>query len=135
MPKKVLVVDDDQALLTLLGTQLKNAGFDVTTALEGEEALAKARASKPDVILLDIMLPGKHGYAVCQAIRADKNLAGVKVIVISAKGYPADIKQSRNVGADDHLVKPLESKTLLSAIDRVFQGGNGDFKKPALPLV
>ena len=119
VPKKILVVDDDPALLDLLTIHLRDAGHEVITAAAGDEALDNIRRAMPDVVLLDIMLPGKHGYAVCQAIRADPKFAGIKIIIMSAKSFAADIKNALALGADDYLVKPFEPSALLDAIDRL----------------
>ena len=119
MPKKILLVDDDPALSDLLAIRLRDAGHEVVTAAAGDQALSILQTSMPDVILLDIMLPGKHGYAVCQAIRTDPKFAGSKIIIMSAKSFAADIKNTLALGADDYLVKPFDPAALLAAIDRL----------------
>ncbi len=86
MTKKVLIADDEQNIVISLEFLLRREGFDVLVAFDGEEALAKARAEHPDLVLLDVMMPKMNGFDVCQAMRADPALARVRIMMLTAKG-------------------------------------------------
>src|SRR5206468_1830960 len=98
--------------------RLKTTGYNVVSAREGREAITMAKAHKPDVMLLDIMMPALHGYEVCRAIRADEELSKTKIIMISAKGYKSDMDSAKAVGADHYLVKPFDSKELVALLEK-----------------
>ena len=116
--KKVLVVDDDISFLDFICMRLKNSGFSVLAAREGREAIDMAKSHKPNVMLLDIMLPKVHGYEVCRTLRADEALKGMKIIFISAKGFKSDIDSGKALGADHYLVKPFPYEALQSLLEK-----------------
>jgi DNA-binding response OmpR family regulator len=109
----VLVADDDADILRLVEINLQLDGFEVVTARDGPAALAKAVAVRPDLVLLDVLMPGIDGYAVCAQIRADATLAAVPVIIVTANCVAADVEAARRAGADDFLVKPFDPAVLL----------------------
>lgn len=117
MPRRILIVDDDEHIVGFLTLSLKRQGYDVLSAKDGEEGLAAARVNKPDLIILDLAMPRMNGYQVCQAIRADKEIAGTKIVITSGKNYPVDLKAANVVGADRYLVKPFIFPELLKTID------------------
>ena len=110
---KILVVDDEQSILNLVEAYLRPEGYEVQTAMDGESALAKARAFKPDVIVLDIMLPVKDGIEVLTALRRESN---VYVIMLTAKTEETDRVVGLSVGADDYLIKPFSPRELVARI-------------------
>lgn len=110
---KILVVDDEQSILNLVEVYLRPEGFEVQTAMDGESALAKARAFKPDLIVLDIMLPVKDGIEVLTALRRESN---VYVIMLTAKTEETDRVVGLSVGADDYLTKPFSPRELVARI-------------------
>jgi two-component system response regulator MtrA len=110
---KVLVVDDDAALSEMLGIVLRNEGFDCRVCATGERALADFRDYRPDVVLLDLMLPGKDGIDVCKEIRAE---SGVPIVMLTAKGDTVDVVVGLESGADDYVVKPFKPKELVARI-------------------
>ena len=110
---KVLVVDDDAALSEMLGIVLRNEGFDSRVVSSGDRALAEVRDYRPDVILLDLMLPGKDGIDVCREIRAE---SGVPIVMLTAKSDTVDIVVGLESGADDYIVKPFKPKELVARI-------------------
>ncbi len=116
MPKKILSIDDDEAFLHLLSEACLGAGYEFQGAPNGKEGLAAAKAFRPDVVLLDIMMPGMHGYEVCSSIRADKELAQAKIIILSAKGYAFDKTAAKEAGADHYLVKPFRLPELFALL-------------------
>lgn len=118
MPTRILVVDDDIAYLEVIQHALVSQGYEVTTATTGMHGLKLAREEKPDILLLDIMMPRMHGFEVCHQLRADKGMAGLKIIMISAKGYKSDFDAAMNAGADSYLVKPFKPEALLELLEQ-----------------
>src|SRR5918992_1485965 len=110
---RVLVVDDDAALAEMLTIVLRQEGFDSRMCTRGDQALAEFRAYRPDVLLLDLMLPGKDGIDVCKEIRAE---SGVPIVMLTAKGDTVDVVVGLESGADDYVVKPFKPKELVARI-------------------
>jgi two-component system response regulator MtrA len=111
MKPRVLVVDDDSALAEMLGIVLRSDGFDPSFVSDGTGALAAFRDTKPDVVLLDLMLPGMSGLDVCRAIRAE---SGTPIIMLTAKSDTIDVVLGLESGADDYVVKPFKPKELVA---------------------
>jgi two-component system response regulator MtrA len=109
----VLVVDDDAALAEMLTIVLRNEGFDSRVCAVGDRALADFRDYRPDVVLLDLMLPGKDGIDVCKEIRAE---SGVPIVMLTAKSDTIDVVVGLESGADDYVVKPFKPKELVARI-------------------
>src|SRR5215211_5086153 len=109
----VLVVDDEPTLRETVSYNLKKAGFDVLTAADGPSAIAAARTHRPDLIVLDVMLPGMDGLHVCRAIRSESS---VPIIMLSAKGEEFDRVLGLEIGADDYLAKPFAMRELLARV-------------------
>ena len=110
---RVLVVDDDAALAEMLSIVLRNEGFDSRVCWSGDRALAEFRDYRPDVVLLDLMLPGKDGIDVCREIRAE---SGVPIVMLTAKSDTVDVVVGLESGADDYVVKPFKPKELVARI-------------------
>ena len=110
---RVLVVDDDAALAEMLSIVLRQEGFDSQTVGRGDQALGAFRDYRPDVVLLDLMLPGRDGIDVCKEIRAE---SGVPIVMLTAKGDTVDIVVGLESGADDYVVKPFKPKELVARI-------------------
>jgi len=113
MRGRVLVVDDDTALSEMLGIVLRGEGFEPACCGDGDEALAAFRDFRPDLVLLDLMLPGKDGIEVCREIRAE---SGVPIVMLTAKGDTVDVVLGLESGADDYVVKPFKPKELVARI-------------------
>ncbi len=111
MSRRVLVVDDDPALAEMLGIVLRGDGFEPTFVADGDAALGAFRRDRPDVVLLDLMLPGTNGLEVCRQIRAE---SGVPIIMLTAKGDTLDVVLGLECGADDYVVKPFKPKELVA---------------------
>ena len=111
--KKVLIADDEQNIVISLEFLLGREGFQVLVAQDGEEALAKARAEKPDLVLLDVMMPKMNGFDVCQALRADPELSAVRILMLTAKGRETEISKGLGLGADAYMTKPFSTKELV----------------------
>jgi two-component system response regulator MtrA len=110
---RVLVVDDDASLAEMLGLVLRTEGFESRTVTSGDQALGAFRDYRPDLVLLDLMLPGKDGIDVCKEIRAE---SGVPIVMLTAKGDTVDVVVGLESGADDYIVKPFKPKELIARI-------------------
>jgi len=119
--KKVLVVDDDPAILTIASTRLQAEGVQTLTADNGADGLHMVREHRPDVVVLDLMMPKMHGYTLIQEIRNDPNLSHVKILVISAKTYSSDIERARRLGADRYLSKPYDLQEFWDTIAELLE--------------
>jgi len=113
MNAKILVVDDDTALAEMIGIVLRAEGFDLAFCADGAEALDAFRSANPDLVLLDLMLPGVNGIQVCASIREE---SGVPIIMLTAKSDTADVVKGLESGADDYVVKPFNPKELVARI-------------------
>ncbi|TSE36473.1 response regulator transcription factor [Tepidimonas charontis] len=116
MSKRVLIVDDEPNILISLEFLMKRAGYEVRTARDGEEGLDAVMQWRPDLVLLDVMMPRKSGFDVCQAIRADASLAGLRVVMLTAKGRDADVAKGLALGADAYLTKPFATQDLVQRV-------------------
>jgi twitching motility two-component system response regulator PilH len=116
--KRVLVVDDSATDRQALSNLLQREGYEVTTAVDGEDALAKIAANPPPLIVLDIILPKMNGYQVLRQLRADRETRHIKVILVSSKNQESDRFWGMKQGADDYIAKPYPDDALLSAVAR-----------------
>ena len=112
----ILAVDDEVNILELLKFNLTKEGYQVITATEGQQALKYAREEKPDLIILDIMLPGMDGYDVCRTLKADRETAGIPVIMLSAKGDVLDKVVGLELGAEDYVTKPFSPREMVARV-------------------
>lgn len=119
----VLVVDDEEDILELMRYVLTKHGYQVSMVSSGEDALAKMRVVKPDLLLLDLMLPGIDGLDVCKIAKNDRQLAEIPIIMITAKGEEADVVSGLELGADDYITKPFSPRVLLARIRAVLRKG------------
>ncbi len=116
---RVLIVEDEPNIVLSLEFLLQREGYDTAVAADGEEALALARQLRPDVVLLDIMMPKRNGYEVCRAIRGDPDLAATPVIMVSAKGQEVEVLKGLELGASAYITKPFGNAEILEAIRAV----------------
>jgi len=116
---KILVVDDEIYIVHILDFSLGMEGYEVITALDGEQALEKVKAEKPDLIVLDIMMPKLDGYEVCKNIKSSAETQHIPVILLSAKGRNVDQKLGFDVGADDYITKPFSPRKLVERINQL----------------
>ena len=127
-PLLVLIVDDEDMIRSLLRLTLVRAGYDVTEAETGEEGIVIVREQEPDLVLLDVMMPGIDGFAVCEQIRQDPVVGDIPVIMLSARKDPRSRQESRRVGATNYLTKPWKTDELLwyvnKALNRTDQHAN-----------
>ncbi len=116
MTHTVLIADDEPNILISLEFLMKREGHAVLLARDGDEALAMVREHRPHLVLLDVMMPRRSGFEVCQAVRADEALAGVKILMLTAKGRDTDVAQGLGVGADGYMTKPFSTKELATRV-------------------
>jgi len=118
--KKILIVDDEEKVRKLVEVTLSGGDLEVLHASSGDEALGTAREAKPDIVLLDIMMPGKlDGFDVCRLLKKDPDTKGIYIIMLTAKGQQADRKKGLALGADDYFVKPFSPMELMDKIDNI----------------
>ena len=113
MAKKILIVDDEPNIVISLEFLMRREGFEVSIARDGEEALSRIRDERPDLILLDVMMPKVNGFEVCQAVRSDPKLADVRILMLTAKGREAEIAKGLALGADAYVPKPFSTRDLV----------------------
>lgn len=119
--EKILVVDDEEDILELVRYNLAREGYQVACVASGEEALVKAKNEVPDVILLDLMLPGLDGLDVCRRLKSNPVTAGIPIVMLTAKGEDVDIVTGLELGADDYVIKPFSPRVLLARIKAVLR--------------
>ncbi|MFQ5816353.1 MAG: response regulator [Terriglobia bacterium] len=122
MKKKILIADDDDLICSLVKTRLKK-DYEVFTAQDGEEALVLTRRLLPDLLICDLMMPKLHGFAVVQELRADEKFRTLRILVSSAKAYPADQKTALELGADAYLTKPFDIEVLAAKVKELLASG------------
>jgi two-component system, OmpR family, phosphate regulon response regulator PhoB len=113
---KVLIVEDDGDIAALIAHYLEKTGYAAEVLPDGGRALARAKESLPDLVILDLMLPGLNGMEVCRALRADDRTAGVPIIMLTARGEESDRILGLDVGADDYVVKPFSANELMARV-------------------
>jgi two-component system alkaline phosphatase synthesis response regulator PhoP len=116
MSKRILIADDEPNIVVSLEFLMKREGFDVQVAMDGEAALQAIAAQLPDLILLDIMLPRKDGFEVCQQIRANPQWQSLKVVMLTAKGRDTEVSKGLALGADAYMTKPFSTKDLVAQV-------------------
>ncbi|SDN07969.1 response regulator transcription factor [Vreelandella arcis] len=119
---KVLVVDDEPNILISLEFLMEQAGFDVLTAEDGEQALAHVQQAKPDLILLDISLPGISGFDVLEQLRQDSTTATLPIIMLTAHGREVEREKGMALGADDYITKPFSTQALVEKVNALLIG-------------
>lgn len=116
MNPKVLVADDEPNIVISLEYLLKREGYTVTVAKDGQEALDAIALERPDLVLLDVMMPRKSGFEVCQAVRANEALQSIKILMLTAKGRDTDVAKGLALGADGYMTKPFSTRELVSKV-------------------
>lgn len=116
MSKKILIADDEQNIVISLEFLMKREGFQVSVANDGEEALARIRGDRPDLVLLDVMMPKKTGFEVCQEVKSDPALQSVKILMLTAKGRDTEVAKGLAMGADAYMTKPFSTKDLVAKV-------------------
>jgi len=131
MPKPcVLIVEDEDDIREVVGYNLLKAGYQVASAATGEEAIEIMAARPPDLILLDLMLPGMDGVSFCRLLKANPSQSAIPIVMLTAKGEEADIVEGLDAGADDYLTKPFSPKVLLARVRAVLRRAETDRSRP-----
>jgi DNA-binding response OmpR family regulator len=120
--KSILVVEDEPNIVLSLQFIMKKAGFEVRVARDGEEALAAVQSKAPDLILLDLMIPKRDGYDVCQTIRANPAWQDIYIIMLTAKGRDVDREKGISLGANDYVTKPFSTRDLTEKVKQILDG-------------
>lgn len=122
MSHTIVIADDEPNILVSLDFLMKREGHRVVLARDGNEALEAIRRERPALVLLDVMMPGRSGLEVCQAVRADDSLAAVKILMLTAKGRDTDVAQGLGVGADGYMTKPFSTRELAARVRAMLAG-------------
>ena len=121
MPPKILIVDDEQNIVIPLQFLMEQNGYSTLVARSGEEALEMISKERPDLILLDIMLPGVDGFEVCEIVRLNPKWRNTRVIFLTAKGRDVDIAKGMVLGADEYITKPFSNQQIIDAVKRLLE--------------
>lgn len=121
MGKKILLVDDEPGILIMVANRLKANGYEVLSAKDGQMGLEMAKMEKPDLIILDIMLPKMDGYRVCSFLKKDSRYAKIPIVMFTAKAQHRDMELGNEVGADAYIVKPFDAQVLLAKIEELLE--------------
>ena len=119
--KKILIVDDEPHICRALAFVLEKEGCEVSSATNGEEAMRIIRESKPSLMFLDIMMPKKNGYEVCQEVKEDKSLSDIYIIMLSAKGQEVDREKGLALGADEYISKPFSPMQVVGKVREILE--------------
>lgn len=120
-PARILVVDDEPNIVVAIEFLMQQQGFETDTAYDGQEALAKAKQFRPDLIILDVMMPKADGFEVAHAVRREPDLEGVKIVFLTAKGTSRDKVNGYDAGGDVYLTKPFDNDELLEMISEMLE--------------
>ena len=121
MNKKVLIADDEQNIVISLEFLMKREGFEVVVANDGEEAIRRIRADQPDLVLLDVMMPKKSGFEVCQEVKSDPALGAVRILMLTAKGRDTEVAKGLALGADAYMTKPFSTRELVDKVRNLLE--------------
>ena len=130
MPKTLLLADDSVTIQKVVGISFANEDVVLLTVDNGDDAVARAREARPDLVLADVMMPGKDGYEVCETLKADPELRHVPVLLLSGTFEPFDEERARRAGADGHITKPFEAQALVDQVNALL----ASTPAPAEPL-
>jgi DNA-binding response OmpR family regulator len=123
MTCRILIADDEPNILISLEYLMKREGYEVSVARDGQEALELLRRERPALVLLDVMMPKKTGFEVCQELRADEAIRGTRVLMLTAKGRETDVAKGLGVGADAYMTKPFSTKELVQKVREMLATG------------
>jgi len=121
MAKRILIVDDERELVKAIEIRLQQAGYEALIAYDGKEGLEKTYKEKPDLIILDLMLPKMDGYKVCSLLKADTRYGKIPIIIFTARAQESNIEMGQEAGADAYMTKPFEYQVLLSKIKELLK--------------
>jgi DNA-binding response OmpR family regulator len=119
MGKRILIADDEPNIVVSLEFLMERHGYEIRVATDGEEVLRAVEEFRPDLILLDVMLPGKSGFEVCQKLREEPAWQGVKIVMLTAKGRETEVAKGLALGADAYITKPFSTKELIAQVKKL----------------
>jgi len=122
MAKRVLIADDEPNIVISLEFLMEQAGYEIKVATNGQEALDLARSFRPDLVLLDVMVPIKSGYEVCQQLKSEPATRDIKVVMVSAKGRDVEVAKALELGADAYITKPFSTRELVAKVRDMLGG-------------
>ncbi len=125
----ILIIEDEADIQELIQFNLEKEGYRITATLTGEEGVAQVKASSPDLILLDLMLPGIDGFEVCRRLKSDTETKKIPIVMLTAKGEDTDIVSGLELGADDYITKPFQPRVLIARIRSVLRRTHQDFSE------
>jgi len=125
MPASVLIADDDPSISRALSFLMQREGHDVRTVADGQQALAAIESRRPDIVLLDLMMPKGNGYEVCRALRANRSYDDIRIVMLTAKGGEADQRIGMDLGADAYISKPFAIAEVVSCVKTVLSRRDG----------
>jgi len=125
----ILIIEDETDIQELIKFNLEKEGYRVTSTLTGEEGISQAKASHPDLVLLDLMLPGIDGFEVCRRLKSDDETKKIPIVMLTAKGEESDIVSGLELGADDYITKPFKPRILIARIRSILRRVNKDFSE------
>ncbi len=117
--KKILLADDEEDIKTVIKLYLESKGYDVVTSYDGLDTLDKVKAEKPDLILLDIMMPVINGFEVCKQLKADENTSHIPIVMLSAASHADSVEQAMEAGAVDYIMKPFEPPRVEAILKKI----------------
>lgn len=117
--KKILLADDEEDIKTVIKLYLESKGYDVVTSYDGLDTLDKVKAEKPDLILLDIMMPVINGFEVCKQLKADENTSHIPIVMLSAASHSDSVEQAIEAGAVDYIMKPFEPPRIEAILKKI----------------
>jgi len=123
MTRRILIVDDEPNIVTSLEFLMRGSDYDVLVARDGEEALGLAESFRPDLVLLDVMMPQRSGFDVCRSIRENPALRETKIVMLTAKGRAVEKAKGLNLGANAYVTKPFSTKELMITVRRLLSSG------------
>ena len=121
MTKRVLVVDDEPSIVISVEFLMKREGFEVSVARDGEDALALIGSERPDLVVLDVMMPKLNGFEVCERVRADPAFADMRILMLTAKGREAEMSKGLALGADAYMAKPFSTRDLVARVKELLE--------------
>jgi len=124
--RKLLIADDEDGIRSLVRMTLESDAYEILEAADGAEALELARAHHPDLLLLDVMMPGVTGLEVCRTLKSDPATAGITIVMLTARAQDSDREAGRAAGAESYFTKPFSPVALLRKVDEIFSGSPGD---------
>ena len=119
MSKKVLIVDDEPNIVLSVEFLMQREGHEVVTARDGQEAMDVLAAARPDLMILDVMMPRKNGFEVCAEVRTDPEMSGMPILMLTAKGREAEMKKGLSLGADAYITKPFSTHDLVTKVNEL----------------